>query len=544
MDPRAAAGSTAGFASRATALVRALMPSSRRSSLTHAGLPAQSEVSICDGALNRLALYQRPVSVALLDDDIDFLGMLLMTLPKNWNIEAFSNPHACLKYLQQESAQWDADFCAHQSIVEKWHAGTPLIPQILRYWQESRDRYKLTRVCVVDYQMPQIDGLQTLGELRGWWPGHRVMMTGSVENLAPTAFKAELIDEFVPKQTTNFRSRLVAAIEALREKPDCRYSQIWHSTLKPAQVEILRDKSNSDDLYCFVATNFVEYMVIGDPAGAGAGGGVMLGLPGWQVQLLRHGRPVGALIGLALITAVAAAAMLGPRLAVVPVFAAGVLALFVLRAWSRARRERLIREAPMPRYLKRKLVEHYPQLTPRDAELVERGLRQFFLACYRSGGRFVAMPSKAVDAMWHEYILNTKAYRDWCALALGRFLHHTPAEVLGANPTHNDGLRRAWLWSCKEESINPRQPLRLPLLFALDTKFGIEGGFRYVPDCGKPRRADEGGGGSYVHCGAEFGDASSGSAGDADGFGGSDASPGDGGGDAGGDGGGGCGGGD
>ena len=209
------------------------MPSSRRSSLTHAGLPAQAEVSICDGALNRLALYQRPVSVALLDDDIDFLGMLLMTLPKNWNIEAFSNPHACLKYLQQESAQWDADLRAHQSIVEKWHAGTPLIPQILRYWQESRDRYSFTRVCVVDYQMPQIDGLQTLGELRGWWPGHRVMMTGSVENLAPTAFKAELIDEFVPKQTTNFRSRLVAAIEALREKPDCRYSQIWHSTSSP-----------------------------------------------------------------------------------------------------------------------------------------------------------------------------------------------------------------------------------------------------------------------------------------------------------------------
>ena len=51
------------------------------------------------------------------------------------------------------------------------------------------------------------------------------------------------------------------------EKPDPRYSQIWHSTLKPAQVEILRDKSIVDDLYCFVTTNFVEYMVIGDPFG-------------------------------------------------------------------------------------------------------------------------------------------------------------------------------------------------------------------------------------------------------------------------------------
>ena len=186
MDPRATAGGTAGFPGRAklAALAKALMSGSRRSSLTHAGYPAGSETPISSEPLDRPALYRRPGSVILLDDDTDFLGMLLMTLPSNWNIEAFSSPDACLNYLQREPAQWDADLRAHQNIVEQWHAGTPLIPQILRYWQENPDRYKLTRVCAVDYQMPQMDGLQTLGELRGW-PGHRVMMTGSVENLAP-----------------------------------------------------------------------------------------------------------------------------------------------------------------------------------------------------------------------------------------------------------------------------------------------------------------------------------------------------------------------
>ena len=242
------------------------MPSSRRSSLTHTDFPARSETSISNEAPDRLAIYLRAGSVALLDDDSDFLGMLLMTLPRNWNIQVFCSPHAFLKSLQQESAQWDADIRAHQNIVEQWRAGTPLIPQILRYWRGSPNRHKLTRVCVVDFQMPQMDGLQTLGELRGW-PGHRVMMTGSIENLEPTAFNAGLIDRFVPKQSTDFRNRLVAAVEALLEKPDPRYNQIWQSTLAPAQVEILRDKSIGDDLFCFVATNFVEYMLIGDPFG-------------------------------------------------------------------------------------------------------------------------------------------------------------------------------------------------------------------------------------------------------------------------------------
>ena len=201
--------------------------------------------------------------------------------------------------------------------------------------------------------------------------------------------------------------------------------------------------------------------------------------------------------------------------------------------WTRGVRERYIREAPLPRFLQRKLRETYPQLSTRDCELVERGLRQFFMACLRSKKQFVAMPSQAVDALWHEFILHTQAYKLWCRNALGFFLHHTPAEALGAKARHNDGLRRCWYWACKEESINPKQPSRLPLLFALDAKFAIPGGFTYVPDCSDiARKSDAGGSGGDTYCGTSFSDGShSGSSGD---FGGADSfsSGSDGGGDS------------
>jgi hypothetical protein len=217
--------------------------------------------------------------------------------------------------------------------------------------------------------------------------------------------------------------------------------------------------------------------------------------------------------------------------------AASLIAVALASGWARWQRDRWIREAPLPQFLKRKLRQAFPHLAQKDADLVERGLRQFFMACNRSGGRFVAMPSRAVDAMWHEFILHTQAYRDWCGLALGRFLHHTPAEALGSRAKHNDGLRRAWFWACKDEAIDPRQPTRLPLLFALDGKLAIEGGFRYLPDCRDIlRKNDEGGDGAAVYCGTSFSDGSA--SGDADGFGGVDGS-GDGGGDGGGCGGGG-----
>lgn len=230
----------------------------------------------------------------------------------------------------------------------------------------------------------------------------------------------------------------------------------------------------------------------------------------------------------------------------VMVFVSAV-ALGAIGAWARWRRERVIRESPLPQFLKRKLRDAYPALRQKDADLVERGLRQFFLACSRSPGKFVAMPSKVVDAMWHEFILHTQAYQRWCELALGRFLHHTPAEALGPDPGRNDGLRRAWYWCCRDEGIKPRMPTRLPLLFALDQKLQIANGFHYLPDCGDVGvKSRQGGDGSGTYCATSFSDGSA--SGDGGSFGGAESSTdgsGDGGGSDGGSGcGGGCGGGD
>lgn len=218
--------------------------------------------------------------------------------------------------------------------------------------------------------------------------------------------------------------------------------------------------------------------------------------------------------------------------------AVSAAALVAVAVWARWRRERVIRESALPQFLKRKLRDTYPALSQKDAELVERGLRQFFLACNRCPGKFVAMPSRVVDSMWHEFILHTQAYQRWCELSLGRFLHHTPAEALGPNPGHNDGLRRAWYWACRDESIHPRRPTRLPLLFALDQKLQIADGFHYLPDCGDiAAKSRQGGDGPGTYCAAHFSDGSA--SGDAGSFGGAESAASDAGGDAGG----GCGGG-
>jgi hypothetical protein len=237
-----------------------------------------------------------------------------------------------------------------------------------------------------------------------------------------------------------------------------------------------------------------------------------------RIDALAWGRPL-------LWVVLAGAVLYGRTVGVfVAALVVGVVLNGALKAWQESARRQFVREARLPPFLLDKLRDIYPQLQPRDTELVVRGLRQFFMAHLRSRRQFVGMPSKVVDAAWHEFILHTQAYQQWCRYAFGGMLHHTPAEVLGRSAKRNDGLRRAWYWACKEESIDPRQPSRLPLLFALDAKFAIVGGFGYVPDCGGIDRAASSG----THCGTSFSDTPSDSSpGDSNGFGGSESGSGE-----------------
>lgn len=163
----------------------------------------------------------------------------------------------------------------------------------------------------------------------------------------------------------------------------------------------------------------------------------------------------------------------------------GIIAYSVYRSTAGLRRAAFIREYVFPQGLLARLAEKHPQLTLKEHQLVLRGLRKFFLCNLMAKGAFVSMPSKAVDDLWHEFILFTKHYDAFCKQAFGKFLHHTPAVVLSSQKVADDGLRRTWWYACKDETINPRTPSRLPLLFALDGKLDLPGGFRYETNCDK-----------------------------------------------------------
>jgi CheY-like chemotaxis protein len=212
-------------------------------------------------------LFHRPGTVVFLDDDPDYLEMLALVLPRQWHIRLFLRPTDCIAHLLQEPPFWEADAWNQQQLIALWREGKPLIPQILAYWSRYTERYALSRVCVVDFSMPGMDGLQVLSEL-GEWPGARVLLTGQAdEQVAVRAFNRGLIDQFIPKQTQDISRRLVEAVEHLLFTSHARHAQIWRSTLTQEQAALLRAPGVDNWLANFCTRNWVEHVVIGAPFG-------------------------------------------------------------------------------------------------------------------------------------------------------------------------------------------------------------------------------------------------------------------------------------
>ena len=182
----------------------------------------------------------------------------------------------------------------------------------------------------------------------------------------------------------------------------------------------------------------------------------------------------------------------------------GITALVAVVVASRARRAYAVRFEPLPTGLRQKLAKQYPQYSSDQLDAILEGLRDWFRVAQLAQKRFVSMPSRAVDAAWHDFILFTQSYDTFCRKVLGRFLHHVPAEAMRSRKNAQLGMRRTWRLACAIEGIDPHRPSRLPRLFALDAALAFPLGFYYALDCASAGTNTAG----YPYCASDMGCAS------------------------------------
>src|SRR2546425_7422020 len=77
-----------------------------------------------------------------------------------------------------------------------------------------------------------------------------------------------------------------------------------------------------------------------------------------------------------------------------------------------------------------RVIERYSRdraITQAEAGTHFAELQKFLQVCASSGG--IHAPSRALDEIWHTFVLFTKDYGDFCLKRFGRFIHHEPTAV-------------------------------------------------------------------------------------------------------------------
>jgi len=169
-----------------------------------------------------------------------------------------------------------------------------------------------------------------------------------------------------------------------------------------------------------------------------------------------------------------------------------ILALLIFSYYRNRNRTIFIDDYEFPPGIAKRIKQKYDHLTDDDVFYILEGLKSFFIISLKAKGKMVAMPSQIIDIAWHEFILFTRNYQLFCHKGLGRFLHHTPTEAMKTPTSAQLGIKRAWRISCDLESIDPKMPRRLPLLFSIDKTLHIEDGFIYNINCFQKNSADYG----------------------------------------------------
>ena len=109
-----------------------------------------------------------------------------------------------------------------------------------------------------------------------------------------------------------------------------------------------------------------------------------------------------------------------------------------------------------------------------ERQLIEQGFKDYVGLHILQRGNY-AMPSQAVDALWHVMLEFPAQYAAFCQQSVGRYINHRSYDSSSdsnADLSNNQQLKQwcgTWRFSCMLADQKPRETNVLPRLFAIDT---------------------------------------------------------------------------
>jgi len=167
-----------------------------------------------------LPIYQHPSLTLLIDDSDSFLKSLSFQLDPALASKSFHDTRSALDWIgshgSRQQGRLSASFDTYPRSADQCNVAFD-IEQIHRISFE-RERFMTPSVLVVDYSMPQMNGVQLCEALRDV-PCKKILFTGVAdEKVAVDAFNRGLIDRYIKKSDDDALDRLESEIVALQRE--------------------------------------------------------------------------------------------------------------------------------------------------------------------------------------------------------------------------------------------------------------------------------------------------------------------------------------
>jgi len=172
---------------------------------------------------NQLSVYYHPTVTLLIDDSQSFLDSLAFQLNPRQVYKTFQDTGAAIEWLRREhryfvSRQAEPVEVGYDELTNSFGRRNAQI-DIERIYRKvmNRQRFNMAAVLVVDYAMPQMNGVEFCEAVKDL-PCKKILLTGQAdEKIATDAFNRKLIDCFIKKNDPDALARLDAEITNLQK---------------------------------------------------------------------------------------------------------------------------------------------------------------------------------------------------------------------------------------------------------------------------------------------------------------------------------------
>ncbi|WP_395401671.1 hypothetical protein ACHMW6_27485 [Pseudoduganella sp. UC29_106] len=218
----------------------------------------------------KLPVHFHPTTTVLVDDSDSFLRSLSFQLdPAQPNI-SFHDTVAALEWFGRSVRSADLPLLVNFDDPHQSAERRNVTVDMARIWRISAQpkRFTIPSVLVVDYSMPQMDGVSFCQALQGL-PCKKILFTGAAdERIAVDAFNRGLIDRYIRKSAEDALDQLERDLATLQKQYFLEHSETVCEMLALHDFGFLNCTAIArvvDELYR--THGFVEHYVFPNPSG-------------------------------------------------------------------------------------------------------------------------------------------------------------------------------------------------------------------------------------------------------------------------------------